>query len=1171
MKRIIRTLLVVMVFVLVLSSLTGCQGIKDKILGLIRPQPPVTECTHTGGNATCTEKAICSECGEAYGEALGHNYAEGTCTVCGAEDPDYVAPHEHNFVDGKCECGEEDPNYVPPHEHEFVDGKCECGEEDPNYVPPHEHVWSDATCTEPQKCECGETQGEALGHDMVDVEAKAHTCTEDGYSAHKACTRCDKTEGKEVDKAAHSLKYSMTLPTATAPGHTTVVCDVCSDYSVVYGDVNVMTEGTYVLDATDEGLKGTAQGTYTDGQVYVHGGVWEMHMSAKFRVDGSKKTFSDGTYLDTRLNWGGKTQFPENGAIINGTVITTTDETTVKIYWVQGGDDHRQVALYNLAGEVVAQSDNQTAAKGDPCLDTFTVPAGTYVIGNVINQNYHFRIEVVVGKQAAHEHVFEYGECECGEKDPNYVPPVDNGNHSFDASTDVTVGTDKDGIPTGTRFDNGFFKIVGAVTQRVKEGAVYAVEVGKNETGAIEFTLTMKSTVSVVFSSTGGSNTSLVGILDADGNLVANNEGITEVTGSASGKATLTYTLEAGTYRVVSPKETTTDYNRGALVYSITTAPATEEAPHEHVWTDVAGKDATCTEDGYTAHKVCECGEKQGYEVVAAGHKLVDVEGKAATCTEDGYTAYKACSNCDYTEGKTVLPAGHALVDAEGKAATCTEDGYTAYKACSNCDYTEGKEVVEATGHALVDVEGKAATCTEDGYTAYKACSNCDHVEGKEVVEATGHNYENGYCSNDGCNDVDPDHYFAVTIPEALKAEDGWNVEVSGTVSVVSAWNSTYKNMNVTIVDADGNELYVYRLGTEVALGDIITVKGTMATYNGSRQIAQGGTAVITGHDTSYDVVPEYTIPDALVADDGTNVKITGTVVKINGAWSTTYNNMNVTIADENGVTIYVYRLATKVALNDVITVTGAVGSYNGSKQIAEGSTAEIVGTHTCSKWTEATCKDLAACVVCGATTGELLPHTEEAVDEVPATCIATGTTAGVKCSACGTVVSGCETIDKVDHTYVDGVCTTEGCGAEEGVTCVTVSKTVAELITEYGWTSSTTKQSFNLDDNVSVKINGGSNTGKAYDGDHIRIYATDSPAGTITISVPEGYELVSVKISTKTGTYAYLYVDGTTTDICNQTVAVSGQSVLLNSVKNGSNGKQVRVTEIEVTYQTTK
>ena len=132
----------------------------------------------------------------------------------------------------------------------------------------------------------------------------------------------------------------------------------------------------------------------------------------------------------------------------------------------------------------------------------------------------------------------------------------------------------------------------------------------------------------------------------------------------------------------------------------------------------------------------------------------------------------------------------------------------------------------------------------------------------------------------------------------------------------------------------------------------------------------------------------------------------------------------------------------------------------------------------------------------------------------------------------------------------------------------VTASKIVADLITEHGWTGTTTKQQFNLDANVTVKINGGDHSGKAYDNDHIRIYATDSPAGTVTISVPEGYELISVKVSAQTsGTYAFLYVNGTTIDIKNVSTAVSGSSVVLNSVKNGSNGKQVRITAIEVVY----
>ena len=93
--------------------------------------------------------------------------------------------------------------------------------------------------------------------------------------------------------------------------------------------------------------------------------------------------------------------------------------------------------------------------------------------------------------------------------------------------------------------------------------------------------------------------------------------------------------------------------------------------------------------------------------------------------------------------------------------------------------------------------------------------------------------------------------------------------------------------------------------------------------------------------------------------------------------------------------------------------------------------------------------------------------------------------------------------------------------------TTITASKTIAELITSEGWTDKTTKQSFKLDDVVSVKVDGGSNSGKAYEGKHIRIYATDTPAGKLTITLADGYELVSVKISALTGTYAFLYVDG--------------------------------------------
>lgn len=57
----------------------------------------------------------------------------------------------------------------------------------------HKHTYSKATCTEPVKCSCGATTGNALGHSW-----QAATC-----QAPKTCTRCGIAEGEKAD---HTFK-----------------------------------------------------------------------------------------------------------------------------------------------------------------------------------------------------------------------------------------------------------------------------------------------------------------------------------------------------------------------------------------------------------------------------------------------------------------------------------------------------------------------------------------------------------------------------------------------------------------------------------------------------------------------------------------------------------------------------------------------------------------------------------------------------------------------------------------------------------------------------------------------------------------------------------------------------------------------------------------------------
>ena len=151
---------------------------------------------------------------------------------------------------------------------------------------------------------------------------------------------------------------------------------------------------TYVLDTTAD-LAAMAAGDKADGDTEKVGtdGFFTIHYSAKTKIDSSNKTFDDAYVGSQRLNFGGKAQI--GSTIKNVVEFTTEGPATVKIWWVQGGDDNREVGIFDASGAVVAQTTGGTYTKNSPYISEIEVAeGGTYYLGGIINNNNYYRIEV---------------------------------------------------------------------------------------------------------------------------------------------------------------------------------------------------------------------------------------------------------------------------------------------------------------------------------------------------------------------------------------------------------------------------------------------------------------------------------------------------------------------------------------------------------------------------------------------------------------------------------------------------------------------------------------------------------------------------------------------------------------------------------------------------------
>lgn len=176
---------------------------------------------HSGGTATCTEKAICEGCSLPYGNTLGHDFTGDTwqtdadhhwkkCSRCDVTDTE--SPHEWNS--GKVTT---QPTCTTAGQKTYTCTVCSATKVETLDALGHNFAKYDAkaaTCTEIGwntyfTCtNCNYTTYKeiaALGHDKISHKAKAATCTEKGWNAYDTCSRCDYTTYKEIAALGHDF------------------------------------------------------------------------------------------------------------------------------------------------------------------------------------------------------------------------------------------------------------------------------------------------------------------------------------------------------------------------------------------------------------------------------------------------------------------------------------------------------------------------------------------------------------------------------------------------------------------------------------------------------------------------------------------------------------------------------------------------------------------------------------------------------------------------------------------------------------------------------------------------------------------------------------------------------------------------------------------------------
>lgn len=413
------------------------------------------------------------------------------------------------------------------------------------------------------------------------------------------------------------------------------------------------------------------------------------------------------------------------------------------------------------------------------------------------------------------------------------------------------------------------------------------------------------------------------------------------------------------------------------------------------------------------------------HSVCKGKHELGTAEkSKGATCTTAGYTSHKCTvPGCNYEEYEWIEPLGHEW-SKEGTVTqeqSCENPEITTYK-CERtdiwpaCKATKQVETKPALGHTWDEGKiTKEATCSETGVKTY-TCSRCGGTKTEEIPK-TKHDYEEHVVKAPTCTEKGISYYVCkncglTTSRRQTPATGHIHTEVR------NQKDATYKENGYT------GDTYCKDCGKKLETGTVIPKLVEKEHDYGEWVLDQAPTCKKYG--ARHRICKNCGDREVDVLD------------KVDHTWELVSTTPATCTIGE----IQHYKCSVCGETKDV-TLSNPLGEHSWDN-------GKVTKKATCTEDGEKTY----TCTVCNTTKTEVIPATGHQHKEVrnakKATCTEDGYTGDTYCKDCGAKLESGTVINKLGHTWDNGVITKEATETEEGIktyTCKTCGETKTEKI----------------------------------------------------------------------------------------------------------------------------